>query len=31
VGTSALKLAEKAKSWELSESVVGFAALNALS
>jgi uncharacterized protein (DUF4213/DUF364 family) len=31
VGTSAIKLAEKAQFWDLSESVVGFAALNALS
>ncbi len=31
VGTPAFKLAEKAKSWEISESVVGFATLNALS
>ncbi len=30
-GTKAFKLAEKAKSWEISECVVGFAALNALS
>ncbi len=30
-GTSAFKLAEKAKSWDISESVVGFATLNALS
>jgi len=30
-GTPALKLAEKAKSWEISESVLGFATLNALS
>ncbi|MCL2172887.1 MAG: DUF364 domain-containing protein [Candidatus Bathyarchaeota archaeon] len=31
VGTSAIKLAEKAQSWDLRESVVGFATLNALS
>ncbi|MCW4009710.1 MAG: DUF364 domain-containing protein [Candidatus Bathyarchaeota archaeon] len=30
-GTPALTLAEKAKSWEIRESVVGFATLNALS
>ena len=31
VGTPAIKLAEKAKSWEINESIVGFATLNALS
>ncbi len=31
VGTSALGMAEKAKSWELRESILGFATLNALS
>jgi uncharacterized protein (DUF4213/DUF364 family) len=31
VGTSAFELAEKAKSWDITESVVGFATLNALS
>jgi uncharacterized protein (DUF4213/DUF364 family) len=31
VGMPAIKLAEKAKSWEISESVVGLATLNALS
>jgi uncharacterized protein (DUF4213/DUF364 family) len=30
-GTPAIKLAEKAKSWELRESIIGFATLNALS
>jgi uncharacterized protein (DUF4213/DUF364 family) len=30
-GSSAMELAQKAKSWEISESVVGFATLNALS
>jgi uncharacterized protein (DUF4213/DUF364 family) len=30
-GASAFELAEQAKSWEISESVVGFATLNALS
>lgn len=30
-GTKAFKLAEKAKSWEISECIVGFAVLNALS
>ncbi len=30
-GSNAFKLAEKAKSWEISECVIGFASLNALS
>jgi len=31
VGTPALQMAEKAKSWELRESILGFATLNAMS